>query len=126
MVGGLRRMERLQGSGALAGAGVSPCAVFCVRQSGAGSAQGCAPTYLPLTSPPFHPSHPGQVTKNHFASEFVFHKYRDEKTCGVIEVSACIPPNPTREVMGLCSTKCRDEKTCGVIEVGYLPKIKLL
>ncbi|GAB4813245.1 hypothetical protein N2152v2_000291 [Parachlorella kessleri] len=26
-----------------------------------------------------------KVTKNHFASEFVYHKYADEKTCGVIE-----------------------------------------
>ena len=33
-----------------------------------------------------------QVTKNHFASEFVYHKYADEKTCGVIEVGdrACV------------------------------------
>ncbi len=29
-----------------------------------------------------------KVIKNHFASEFVYNKYRDEKTCGVIEKDA--------------------------------------
>ena len=26
-----------------------------------------------------------QVVKNHFASEFIYNKYKNEKTCGVIE-----------------------------------------
>lgn len=35
--------------------------------------------------PPPGGARPPQVTKNHFASEFVYHKYRDEKTVDVIE-----------------------------------------
>ena len=26
-----------------------------------------------------------KVIKNHFAAEYIFHKYKDEKTCGIIE-----------------------------------------
>ncbi|MFA7113261.1 MAG: aldehyde dehydrogenase family protein, partial [Sphaerochaeta sp.] len=29
-----------------------------------------------------------KVIKNHFAAEYIFHKYKDEKTCGVIETDA--------------------------------------
>ena len=31
------------------------------------------------------PAHLTQVVKNHFASEFIYNKYKNEKTCGVIE-----------------------------------------
>ncbi|TBW35388.1 bifunctional acetaldehyde-CoA/alcohol dehydrogenase, partial [Siculibacillus lacustris] len=27
-----------------------------------------------------------KVVKNHFASEYIYNKYKDEKTCGVLEV----------------------------------------
>ena len=26
-----------------------------------------------------------KVIKNHFASEYIYNKYKDEKTCGIIE-----------------------------------------
>ena len=26
-----------------------------------------------------------KVTKNHFASEYIYNKYKDEKTCGILE-----------------------------------------
>ena len=26
-----------------------------------------------------------KIIKNHYASEYIYNKYRDEKTCGVVE-----------------------------------------
>ena len=36
-----------------------------------------------------------KVTKNHFAAEYIYHKYKDEKTCGIIEDD---PVNGYREI----------------------------
>ena len=32
--------------------------------------------------------HTLQVIKNHFASEFIYNKYKHEKTCGTVEVDS--------------------------------------
>jgi acetaldehyde dehydrogenase/alcohol dehydrogenase len=44
---------------------------------------------------------PPQVTKNHFASEFIYHRYKDEKTCGVIEVDSAGGVTKIAEPVGI-------------------------
>lgn len=42
-----------------------------------------------------------KVIKNHFASEFIYNKYRDEKTCGVLERDASGGITKTAEPVGI-------------------------
>ena len=53
---------------------------------------------LPLFMVPWCIATAVQVIKNHFASEYIYHKYKDDKTCGVIEVRRgawrLLPLNP--------------------------------
>ena len=45
----------------------------------------CALTDLPCRAAACAPL---QVIKNHFASEFIYNKYKNEKTCGIVEVDS--------------------------------------
>jgi acetaldehyde dehydrogenase/alcohol dehydrogenase len=47
-----------------------------------------------------------KVIKNHFASEFIFNKYKDEKTCGVLEYDASFGIRKIAEPVGVI---------CGII-----------
>jgi len=47
-----------------------------------------------------------KVIKNHFASEFIFHKYKDEKTCGIIEDDRAFGIKKIAEPIGV---------VCGII-----------
>jgi acetaldehyde dehydrogenase/alcohol dehydrogenase len=42
-----------------------------------------------------------KVIKNHFASEIIYNKYRDEKTCGVIEKDECYGIEKIAEPLGV-------------------------
>ncbi len=42
-----------------------------------------------------------KVIKNHFAAEYIFHKYKDEKTCGTIEVDEAFGIAKIAEPKGL-------------------------
>ena len=42
-----------------------------------------------------------KVIKNHFASEYIFHQYKDEKTCGVIEHDTAFGIEKIAEPIGL-------------------------
>lgn len=42
-----------------------------------------------------------KVIKNHFASEYIYNKYKDEKTCGVIEVDASFGVAKVAEPVGV-------------------------
>lgn len=42
-----------------------------------------------------------KVVKNHFASEFIYNKYRDEKTCGVLEEDTTYGVRKTAEPLGI-------------------------
>ncbi|GAA4872565.1 bifunctional acetaldehyde-CoA/alcohol dehydrogenase [Ferrimonas pelagia] len=42
-----------------------------------------------------------KVIKNHFASEFIYNKYKDEKTCGILEENDCMGTMTIAEPVGL-------------------------
>lgn len=42
-----------------------------------------------------------KVIKNHFASEIIYNKYRDEKTCGVVEKDECYGIEKIAEPLGV-------------------------
>src|SRR5690554_3521181 len=42
-----------------------------------------------------------KVIKNHFSSEFIYNKYRDEKTCGVIELDNSYGTKRIAEPIGI-------------------------
>jgi len=46
-----------------------------------------------------------QVVKNHFASEFIYNKYKSEKTCGVIERDASGGMSKIAEPVGVIAGK---------------------
>jgi acetaldehyde dehydrogenase/alcohol dehydrogenase len=52
-----------------------------------------------------------KVIKNHFASEMVYNKYKDEKTCGIIENEPGLGckrlPNPWASWRGSCLRRTR-------------------
>ncbi|WP_409995543.1 bifunctional acetaldehyde-CoA/alcohol dehydrogenase [Ferrimonas balearica] len=47
-----------------------------------------------------------KVIKNHFASEYIYNKYRDEKTCGVLEVDEAFGTMTIAEPVGI---------VCGIV-----------
>ena len=47
-----------------------------------------------------------QVVKNHFASEFIYNKYKNEKTCGVIERDAGGGMSKVAEPVGVIAGQC--------------------
>lgn len=58
-----------------------------------------------------------QVIKNHFASEYIYNKYKDLKTCDVIEdnpqVSGrCALPNGRRSPLSSADPLARDHQLC--------------
>ncbi len=54
---------------------------------------------IPNAAPPSHATH--QVIKNHFASEFIYNKYKGLKTCGVIEEDAAGGIHKVAEPVGV-------------------------
>ncbi len=42
-----------------------------------------------------------QVVKNHFASEYIYNKYKNEKTCGIIERDASGGMSKVAEPVGV-------------------------
>ena len=44
---------------------------------------------------------PSQVVKNHFASEYIYNKYKNEKTCDVIERDAVGGMSKVAEPVGV-------------------------
>lgn len=49
-----------------------------------------------------------QVIKNHFASEFIYNKYKNEKTCGVIESDPAGGLYKVAEPVGVVAGGCRE------------------
>ena len=47
-----------------------------------------------------------QVIKNHFASEFIYNRYKHEKTCGVIETDASGGITKYAEPVGVVAGAC--------------------